>query len=140
MPNFYRPLVEYTHLDPTLAPNANTGSALYRGNRIPGLKGQLVFTDWISFSGLRPHGLLMHAGVNRANLQRAQEVKLFDVDLSSAGLKADEPLFYTAINTDPAGERIFIGGFKDIQYIDNQRDHPLGSDQLAGGLYEVVPN
>ena len=139
MPNFYRPLAEYTHLDPALAPNANTGSAFYRGDAIAGLKGQIVFTDWISFSGLIPHGLLMHAGVNRSDLQRAQAVKLIDVDLSAAGLKTDEPLFYTAINTDPAGQRIFIGGFKDIQYIENQRDHPLGSDELAGGLYEVVP-
>src|SRR5205085_5066248 len=44
LPNFYRPLVEYTHLDPTISPNANTGSALYRGGSIPGLTSQLVFT------------------------------------------------------------------------------------------------
>ena len=139
LPNFYRPLVEYTHLDPVLAPNANTGSALYRGSRFPGLRGQLVFTDWISFASTRPHGLLMHAGVNRDHLQQAQAVKLFDVDLSGAGLASGQPLFYTAINTDPAGERIFVGGFKDIQFITNQLKYPLGSDRLAGTLYEVVP-
>jgi len=30
MPNIYRPLVEYTHLDEELGPNANTGSASTR--------------------------------------------------------------------------------------------------------------
>jgi hypothetical protein len=140
MPNFYRPFVEYTHLDPVLAPNANTGSALYRGSGIPGLKGQLVFTDWISFAKTPPQGLLMHAKVNREDLEKAQAIHLFHVDLSQAGLKSGQPLFYTAINTDPAGERIFVGGFKDIQYITNQRNNPPQSPNLAGTLYEVVPD
>jgi hypothetical protein len=139
LPNFYRPMVEYTHLDPGIGPNANTGSALYRGDAIPGLKGQLIFTDWISFERLPQQGLLMHAAVNRAKLQRAQAVKVFDVDLTGAGLTAGQPLFYTAINTDPAGKRIFIGGFKDFGFIVNQRQNPLGSSNLAGGLYEVLP-
>jgi len=33
---------------------------------------------------------------------------------------------------------IFVGGFKQLQFIDNQRDNPLGSDKLAGGVYEVI--
>ena len=138
LPNYYRPLVEYTHLDPVLGPNANTGSALYWGDGIPGLKGQLVFTDWISFVRTPKQGLLMHAAVNRKNLQEVQPVKLFDVDLSEVGLKPGDPIFYTSINTNGAGDRIFVGGFKDIQFIVNQRDNPLGSDNLAGGLYEVI--
>ena len=138
MPNFYRPLVEYTHLDDKLGPNANTGSTLYRGDSIGGLKGQLVFTDWISFVPTPKHGLLMHASPNRNNLQEARPIKLFNVDLSEVGLKRGQVLFYTSINTDPDGDRIFIGGFKDLQFIVNQRDNPLGSDKLAGGLYEVV--
>jgi hypothetical protein len=140
LPNYYRPLVEYTHLDPVLGPNANTGSALYRGDSIPGLKGQLVFTDWISFARTPKQGLLMHAAVNRNNLQEVQQVKLFNVDLSEAGLRPGEPIFYTSINTNGSGDRIFIGGFKDIQFIVNQRDNPLGSNNLAGGLYEVIRN
>lgn len=138
LPRYYRPLVEYTHLDSVLGPNANTGSALYLGNSIPGLKGQLVFTDWISFSRTPLQGLLMHAAVNRKNLQQAQQVKLFNVDLTEVGLKPGEPIFYTSINTNGSGDRIFVGGFKNIQYIVNQRDNPLGSDNLAGGLYEVI--
>jgi hypothetical protein len=138
LPNFYRPLVQYTHLDPVLGPNANTGSALYFGNGIPGLKGQLVFTDWVSFARTPPQGLLMHAAVNRNNLQEAQLVKLFNVDLSEIGLQPGEPIFYTSINTNGSGDRIFVGGFKDIQFIVNQRDNPLGSNNLAGGLYEVI--
>ena len=134
LPNFYHPLVEYTHLDPGLGPNANTGSALYKGQGIPGLKGQLVFTDWISFVPTPQHGLLMHAPVNRKNLQEVQPVKLFNVDLSGAKLSGDDVLFYTSINTDPAGERIFIGGFKKLQFIVNQRDNPVG----AGAVYEVI--
>jgi hypothetical protein len=134
LPNFYRPLVEYNHLDPDIRPNANTGSALYRGGSIRGLKGHLVFTDWISSVALPPHGLLMHAPVNRKNLQEAQPVKLLNVDLSAANLQGDDVLFYTSINTDPSGSRIFIGGFKKLQYIVNQRDNPAG----AGGVYEVV--
>jgi hypothetical protein len=134
LPNFYRPLVEYTHLDPALGPNANTGSALYRGSGIPGLKGQLVFTDWISFVPTPQHGLLMHAPVNRENLQQVQPIKLFNVDLSGANLQGDDVLFYTSINTDPAGQRIFVGGFKKLQFIVNQRDIPA----LAGGVYEVL--
>src|SRR5215475_1295848 len=90
LPNFYRPLVEYTHLDPSIAPNANTGSALYRGRSIAGLRGQLVFTDWISFASTPPHGLLMHAPVNRKNLQEVQSIKLFNVDLSAANLQSDD--------------------------------------------------
>jgi hypothetical protein len=138
LPNFYRPLVAYTHLDPALGPNANTGSALYRGNSIPGLKGQLIFTDWISFVMTPLQGLLMHAAVNRDNLQEVQTVKLFNVDLSEVGLKPGEPIFYTSINTNGAGDRIFVGGFKNIQFIVNQRDNPVGSANLAGGLYEVI--
>ena len=138
LPNFYRPLVAYTHLDEALGPNANTGSALYRGNGIPGLKGQLVFTDWISFARTPPQGLLMHAPVNRKNLQEVQTIKLFNVDLSDVGLTAGQPIFYTAINTNGSSERIFVGGFKDIQFIVNQRNSALGSPGLAGGLYEVI--
>ncbi len=138
LPNYYRPLVEYTHLDRVLGPNANTGSALYWGNGIPGLKGQLVFTDWISFTRTPKQGLLMHAAINRKNLQEAQLVKLFNVDLSEVGLKPGEPIFYTSINTNGSGDRIFVGGFKDIQFIVNQRDNPLRSNNLAGGLYEVI--
>jgi hypothetical protein len=134
LPNFYRPLVEYTHLDPNLGPNANTGSALYMGQSIPGLKGQLVFTDWISFVPTPQHGLLMHAAVNRQNLQEVQQVNLFNVDLSGANLQGDDVLFYTSVNTDPQGQRIFVGGFKKLQFIVNQRDNPTG----AGGVYEVV--
>ena len=134
MPNFYRPLVEYTHLDPNLAPNANTGSALYKGNSIAGLSGQLVFTDWISFVSTPAHGLLMHAPVNRDNLQEAQPVKLFNVDLSAVKLQSNDVLFYTSINTDQAGGRIFVGGFKNLQFIVSQRDNPIE----AGGVYEVV--
>jgi hypothetical protein len=140
LPNFYRPFVEYTHLDPVLAPNANTGSTLYRGSGIPGLKGQLVFTDWISFAKTPPRGLLMHAAVNRDKLEQAQAVRVFHVDLSDAGLQSGQPLFYTAVNTDPAGERLFVGGFKDIQFITNQRNNPPQSEKLAGTLYEVVPD
>jgi hypothetical protein len=140
LPNYYRPLVEYTHLDPVLGPNANTGSALYWGNSIPGLKGQLVFTDWISFVRTPKQGLLMHAAVNRNNLQEVQQVKLFNVDLSEVGLKPGEPIFYTSINTNGSADRIFVGGFKDIQFIVNQRNNPLGSNNLAGGLYEVIRN
>jgi hypothetical protein len=134
----YRPLVQYTHLDKELGPNANTGSALYKGNHIPGLKGQLVFTDWISFVQKPKQGLLLHASVNRNNLQEVQPVKRFNVDLSEVGLKSGEPIFYTSINTDGDGDRIFVGGFKNIQFIVNQRDNPFPSDKLAGGVYEVV--
>jgi hypothetical protein len=134
LPNFYRPLMEYTHLDPSISPNANTGSALYRGRSIPGLKGQLVFTDWISFGTTPPHGLLMHAPVNRKNLQEVQSIKLFNVDLSAVNLQPDDVLFYTSINTDQGGGRIFVGGFKKLQFIINQRDNSIG----AGGVYEVI--
>jgi hypothetical protein len=139
LPNYRRPMVVYSHLDPRVYhPHANTGSALYRGDRIPGLKGHLVFTDWISFDKNPPQGQLMHAAVNRAKLQRAQAVHTFDVDLSAAGLTSTQPLFFTAINTDPAGKRIFIGGFKDFQFITNQRQ-AVGSSGLGGALYEVLP-
>jgi len=137
-PSVYRPFVHYTHLDDKLGPNANTGSTLYRGTGIPGLKGQLIFTDWISFAQTPRQGLLMHAAVNRNNLQEPRPVKRFNVDFSEANLKPGQPIFYTAINTDPAGERIFIGAFKDIQFIVNQRNNPLGSANLAGGVYEVL--
>jgi len=80
----------------------------------------------------------MHAAVNRSNLQEPRPVKRFNVDFSEANLKPGQPIFYTAINTDPAGERIFIGAFKDIQFIVNQRNNPLGSANLAGGVYEVL--
>jgi hypothetical protein len=135
LPNFYHPLVEYTHLDPNLGPNANTGSALYRGRGIRGLRGHLVFTDWISFVPTPPHGLLMHAPVNRKNLQQVQPTKLFNVDLSPVNLQSGDVLFYTSINTDQDADRIFVGGFKKLQFIVNQRDNPIG----AGGVYEVVP-
>lgn len=82
----------------------------------------------------------MHAAVNRAKLQRAQAVKVMNVDLGAVGLGAGKPLFYTAINTDPAGRRIFIGGFKEFGFIVNQRQNALGSSALAGGLYEVLPD
>lgn len=134
LPNFYRPLVEYTHLDAILGANANTGSALYQGQSIPGLRGQLVFTDWISFVPTPPHGLLMHAPVNRNNLEEAQPVMLFDVDLAAVKLQSDDVLFYTSINTDLEGKRIFVGGYKKLDYIINQRENPSG----AGGVYEVV--
>jgi hypothetical protein len=134
LPNFYRPLVVYSHLDESLEPSANTGSALYRGDNIRGLKGHLVFTDWISFARTPPQGLLMHAPVNRDNLQEVQPVSLFNVDLSLANLQGDDVFFYTSINTDQSGERIFIGAFKKLQFIVNQRDIPAG----AGGVYEVL--
>jgi hypothetical protein len=134
LPNFYRPLVAYSHLDPSISPNANTGSVLYQGGGFHGLKGQLVFTDWISFNPTPAHGLLMHAPVNRDNLEEVQPIKLFNVDLAGANLQGDDVLFYTSINTDPSGSRIFVGGFKKLEYIVNQRDIPAA----AGGVYEVV--
>ena len=140
LPNYYRPLVAYTHLDPVLAPNANTGSALYTGNGIPGLKGQLVFTDWISFVQTPKQGLLLHAAVNRDNLQEVQTVERFNVDFSEVGLNPGQPIFYTSINTNESRDRIFVGGFKDFQFILNQANNPLGSPGLAGGLYEVIRN
>lgn len=57
---------------------------------------------------------------------------------TTAGLTSTQPLFFTAINTDPAGKRIFIGGFKDFQFITNQRQ-AVGSSGLGGALYEVLP-
>jgi len=77
----------------------------------------------------------MHAPVNRDNLQEAQPISLFNVDLSGASLQGDDVLFFTSINTNPNGERIFVGGFKKLQYIVNQRDIPA----QAGGVYEVIP-
>lgn len=139
LPNYYRPMVEYTHLDPVLGPNANTGSTIYKGNAIPHLKGQLVFTDWISFKTSPPHGLLMHAPINGNNLQQVQTIHLFNVDASRV-LRPSKPFFYTSINTDRTGERIFIGLFNDLQFIINQRDNPPGSSNLLGGVYEVVRN
>ena len=136
LPNFYRPLVEYTHLDPDLQPNANTGSTLYRGRGIPGLAGQLVYTDWISFLPTGKRGSLLHTAPDRRHLQVVQPTRQFNVDLSAAKTPS-QPLFYTSINTDPSGERIFVGGFKDIQFITNQRNNALGSAGLAGGVYEV---
>ena len=138
LPNYYRPLVAYSHFEPMVGhPHANTGSALYRGDAIPGLKGHLVLTDWISFEATPPQGVLMHAGVNRAKLQRAQAVHAFNVDLSAVGLQTGQPIFSTAINTDPAGKHIYVGGFKDFQFILNQRQN-VGSSGLAGAVYEVV--
>lgn len=139
LPNIYRPMVAYTHLDQALGPNANTGSALYTGNAITGLKGHLVFTDWISFSRNPAQGLLMHAPVNRDDLQEVQAPRLFNVDLSQAGLPTGKSIFYTSINTNGSGDRIFIGGFKDLQFIVNQNSNALGSPNLAGGVYEVIP-
>ena len=46
---------------------------------------------------------------------------------------------YTSINTNGVGDRIFVGGFKNLQFITNQLNNPLGSNNLAGALYEVVP-
>jgi hypothetical protein len=139
LPNYYRPMVEYTHLDPNLGPNANTGSTIYKGTDIPGLKGQLVFTDWISFKTSPPHGLLMHAPINGNNLQQVQTIHLFNVDFSRV-LNPTKAFFYTSINTDAKGERIFLGVFNDLQFITNQRDNPPGSSGLAGGVYEVLRN
>ena len=133
--NPYRPFVAYTHLDPDLQPNANTGSAPYYGTGIPGLRGEIVFTDWVSFARNPAQGLLMHARLDRRNLQKVQPPKLFDVDLSEAGLAAGDPLLYTAVNTDLFGGRIFLGAFTKLQFIVNQRDIPA----RAGVLYEVVP-
>jgi hypothetical protein len=76
----------------------------------------------------------MHAPVNQQNLEEAQPVKLFNVDLSGANLQRNDVLFYTSVNTDPAGERIFVGGFKKLQFIVNQRDTPAA----AGAVYEVI--
>ena len=139
----YRPFVHYTHLDDKLGPNANTGSTLYRGTAIPGLKGNVVFTDWISFVQTPRQGLLMFASPNRNALQEPRPVKRFNVNLDAVSfLSNGKPpvIFYTAINTDPAGERIFVGGFKDIQFIVNQRNNALGSAGLGGGVYEVLKN
>jgi hypothetical protein len=58
----------------------------------------------------------------------------------SAAVKKGEPISYTSINTDADGDRIFVGGFKDIQFIVNQRNYQLGDARLAGGVYEVVRN
>jgi hypothetical protein len=59
-------------------------------NGIRGLKGQLVFTDWISFLQTPKQGLLLHASVNRDNLQEAQAVRRFDVAFSELNLKSGE--------------------------------------------------
>ena len=123
-----------------LAPNANTGSVIYRGHALHGLGGEVVFTDWISFARNPRQGLLMHAPIEREHLQEVQPIHLFDVDLSAVGLRPGDVLFYTSINTDERGDRIFVGGFKDIQFIVNQRENPPGGSGLAGGLYEVIPD
>ncbi len=126
--NHYRPVVAYSHLDPVLRPNANTGSAVYRGRGIPGLAGQLVFTDWFSFDPATKtsKGLLLHAPVNRSDLQEQQPVAAMSVDTSAV---SGPTLYYTSINTSPAGDRIFIGGYKSVQFLLNRGQ---------GGVYEVV--
>ncbi len=128
--NHYRPLVAYTHLDPVLRPNANTGSALYTGNGIPALRGQLVFTDWFSFDPTTntSRGLLLTAPINRGDLQEQQPVTEVAVDASQA-VSPGGTLYYTSINTSPGGGRIFIGGYKSIQFL---------TDKGQGGVYEVV--
>jgi hypothetical protein len=126
--NHYRPVVAYSHLDPVLRPNANTGSALYGGDGIPGLKGQLVFTDWFSFDPVTKtsKGLLLHAPVDRSDLQEQQPVAAMNVDASAV---AGPTLYYTSINTNPAKDRIFVGGYKSVQFLLNPGQ---------GGVYEVV--
>ena len=136
----YRPFAHYTHLDPVLAPNANTGSALYRGS-IRGLSGDVVFTDWISFmpdpaNGGRIHGLILHATPNRSALEQNSPVKALTLDLSQAGFTSDsDVLFFTSINTDPSGQRLFVGGYRKLQFITTQRDS--NPHVFAGAVYEV---
>jgi hypothetical protein len=127
--NHYRPFVAYSHLDPTLRPNANTGSALYRGSAIPALRGQVVFTDWFSFDPATKtsKGLLLHAPLNRKDLQEQQPVEEVAVDTSGV---TGTTLYYTSINTNPAGDRIFIGGYRSVQFLTNPG---------LGGVYEVLP-
>jgi len=49
--------------------------------------------------------------------------------LSDVRLKKGDVLFYLP-STRWSCERIFVGGFKQLQFIVNQRDNPLGSDKL----------
>jgi hypothetical protein len=140
-PSLYRPFVHYTHLDTALGPNANTGSALYRGQGIPGLAGDIVFTDWIAFrpdpaNNGRIHGLLMHATPNRDDLQQPSSVKVFTLNLSQVGFTSNsDVLFFTSINTDQSGQRLFVGGYKRLQFITTQRDS--SPHVFAGGVFEV---
>lgn len=137
----YFPFVHYTHLDQNLNPNANTGSALYTGKGIPGAAGDVVFTDWIvkvpdPDNGGRLHGLIMHATPNRGNLQQNAAVKNFALDLSQAGLTGNDVLFFTSINTDPSGQRLFVGGYKNFKFITTQAT--TNPHVFAGAVYEVT--
>ncbi len=127
--NHRRPFAAYTHLDPVLRPNANTGSAIYRGKAIRGLKGRVVFSDWFSFDPATKtsKGLLLDAPLDLRDLQEQQPVEAIDVDTSAV---SGPTLYYTSINTDASGGRIFVGGYKSVQFLKNPEQ---------GGVYEVLP-
>lgn len=143
---FYLPFVAYNHLDPVLQPNAETGTCLYKGNHIKNLKNHIVYTDWFSAINLAPcdsgkfvyHGLLLYSKPNRCDLEQGVPTKKMKVNYKAAGAKKSD-FFYTTVNTDSKAKHLYVGGFKDREFIINQNTYPLGNPNLAGGLYKVVP-
>lgn len=122
------PLTSYFHEDPR--PNKFEGIALtgvqpYLGNRIPGLKGSVVFTDLARNQESKPpvRGVLAYSRVRtRCELNDFRVIET-DYDFGS------QSAYYVSLGTNLDQTRLYLGVYGSIEVIDFNQ----------GTVFEIVP-
>jgi hypothetical protein len=122
-----QPLTSYFHQD--TRPNKFAGTALtgvqpYMGNRIPGLTGSVVFTDFArKESQPQVRGALAYTTVRPDGKQNDFSVIQTDYDFGS------QSAFYVSLGTNLNQTRLYLGVYGSMSVTDFNQ----------GSVFEIVP-
>jgi hypothetical protein len=122
-----QPLTSYFHQDPRpdkFAGTALTGVQAYMGNSIPGLTGNVVFTD-IARKGTQPHvrGALAYTKIRPDGNQNDFSVIQTDYDFGS------QSAYYVSLGTNLNQTRLFLGVYGSMKVTDFNK----------GTIFEIIP-
>lgn len=122
-----QPVISYFHEDPRpdkFAGTALTGVQAYMGNRIPGLMGSIVFTDFVRKEEAQtpPRGVLAYTRV-RTNCQPS-DFSVIETDYNFGS----QPAYYVSLGTNLNQTRLFLGVYGSANVTDLNK----------GTVFEIV--
>ncbi|WP_315118335.1 PQQ-dependent sugar dehydrogenase [uncultured Clostridium sp.] len=123
-----QPLTSYFHKDPRpdkFGGTALTGVQSYMGNRIPGLTGSVVFTDFARNEESQPpiRGVLAYTRVRR-------DCKLSDFSVIETDYNfGSQSAYYASLGTNLNQTRLYLGAYGSMNVTDFNQ----------GTVFEIVP-
>ncbi|WP_041701428.1 PQQ-dependent sugar dehydrogenase [Gottschalkia acidurici] len=123
-----QPLTSYFHKDPRpdkFGGTALTGVQSYMGNRIPGLAGSVVFTDFARNEGSQPpiRGVLAYTRIRT-------DCKLSDFSVIETDYNfGSQSAFYASLGTNLDQTRLYLGVYGSMNV----------TDLNQGTVFEIVP-